>query len=257
MNRYDSLQLREIFHLEFLRRLNQKVNPSHYALKGGANLRFFYHSFRYSEDMDLDVRNIEVETLRDKVMQILTAPVLQINLRLFGIDQVRPPDMAKAKQTPTTQRFKVHLISAGGEDLFTKIEFSRRQFGENVKVESVSPAVLRAYKMAPLLVPHYGIVSVIQQKVDALAGRPETQARDVFDLYILSTQIEPSDREQVGLEAKKAKQARQNILDIGFEQFRDSVVAYLSLEDQKGYDSFRQWDEIKLKTIDFIKELET
>mgnify|MGYP001601104310 FL=1 len=48
---YNSLQLREIFHLEFLRWLGRKVKPDYYAIKGGTNLRFFFQSFRYSEDM--------------------------------------------------------------------------------------------------------------------------------------------------------------------------------------------------------------
>ena len=49
---YNSLQLREIFHLELLRLLGRKMKGEHYVLKGGVNLRFFFNSFRYSEDMD-------------------------------------------------------------------------------------------------------------------------------------------------------------------------------------------------------------
>ena len=74
---YSSLQLREIFHLEFLRWLSRKVKAEHYALKGGANLRFFFKSIRYSEDMDLDVQKIKLETLKEVVMKILKAPSFQ------------------------------------------------------------------------------------------------------------------------------------------------------------------------------------
>ena len=74
---YSSLQLREIFHLEFLRWLSRKVTAEHYALKGGANLRFFFKSIRYSEDMDLDVQKIKLETLKEVVMKILKAPSFQ------------------------------------------------------------------------------------------------------------------------------------------------------------------------------------
>jgi hypothetical protein len=38
---FDPFQLREIFHLEFLRRLGGKLSPKSYALKGGVNMRFF------------------------------------------------------------------------------------------------------------------------------------------------------------------------------------------------------------------------
>ncbi len=255
MNKCSPLQLREIFHLECLRRLGKMVNLSYYALKGGVNLRFFYNSFRYSEDMDLNVRIINVNTLQDKVMQILKSVSFQNNLRPFGIAQIIPPDITKAKQTPTTQRFKVHLITPQGEDFFTKIEFSRRKFKNNIKIETVSNTILREYKLVPLLVPHYDIVSMISQKVDALVARKIIQARDAFDVYILSTQIELSDKEKIKLNPKKINKSCENIYEISFEQFRDSVVSYLSVEEQKIYNSPQLWDEIKLKTVNFIEEL--
>jgi len=55
---YTHLQLREVFHLEFLRWFGKRVRTNYYALKGGVNLRFFFNSFRYSEDMDLDTHTI-------------------------------------------------------------------------------------------------------------------------------------------------------------------------------------------------------
>ena len=82
---YNSLQQREIFHLEFLRWLGRKVKVHFYALKGGANLRFFFNSFRYSEDMDLDVYGIEVDILKDVVMKILHASSFQDTLKPFGV----------------------------------------------------------------------------------------------------------------------------------------------------------------------------
>ena len=70
METLNSLQLREVFHIEFLRWLGRKVKAGHYAVKGGANLRFFFKSFRYSEDMDLDARVIRVVQLKEIVMKI-------------------------------------------------------------------------------------------------------------------------------------------------------------------------------------------
>ncbi|MDD4955835.1 MAG: nucleotidyl transferase AbiEii/AbiGii toxin family protein, partial [Candidatus Omnitrophica bacterium] len=122
---YNQLQLREIFHLEFLRWFGKRINPRNYALKGGVNLRFFFNSFRYSEDMDLDISGIRINSLKDEVMKILTALSFSETLKSFGIEKIVPPDISKAKQTQTTQRFKVHLLTSAGEDLFTKIEFSR------------------------------------------------------------------------------------------------------------------------------------
>ncbi|MGM0368724.1 MAG: hypothetical protein ACQEP2_09220, partial [Actinomycetota bacterium] len=89
----------------------------------------------------------------------------------------------KQNKTETTQRFKVHLINMGGEDLFTKIEFSIRGLGSGVIGSPISDSILRAYKLIPLLAPHYNIGSTVMQKITALALRPAIQARDIFDLY--------------------------------------------------------------------------
>jgi len=253
MSAYDSLQIREIFHLEFLRYLGKKVKTQNYALKGGVNLRFFFNSFRYSEDMDLDVRGEHVNALRDIVMKILQAPSLLDALESFGIEKIVPPDMVKAKQTETTQRFKIHLITASSEDLFTKIEFSRRGFKGKVAVQPVSEVVLRQYKMPPLLLPHYEISSAIAQKIEALANRKEIQARDIFDIYVLSSQYK--EEEIPRLEKNIFPKARQNVFAVEFEQFRDTVLSYLSASDQAVYNTASSWDEIKLKVVSSIEEL--
>ena len=75
------------------------------------------------------------------------------------------------------------VLSAGGEDLFTKIEFSRRVSKGTGLVEPVSAEVVRSYKMAPLVVSHYDAFSAVLQKIQALAQRAVLQARDVFDLF--------------------------------------------------------------------------
>ncbi|MCK5581245.1 MAG: nucleotidyl transferase AbiEii/AbiGii toxin family protein [Candidatus Omnitrophica bacterium] len=251
---YNTLQTRELFHLEFLRWLSRRIKAEFYALKGGTNLRFFFKSFRYSEDMDLDVHTISVEKLKDIVMEILNAKSFTDNLRAFNIAQIIPPNIAKAKQTQTTQRFKVHLITYSGEDLFTKVEFSRRGMSGTVAVHPISDTILRLYKMTPLLVPHYDIYSAVSQKIDALAGRAVTQARDIFDLFILSSQYDASEDKQARDTAQIIK-AHENIFTISFEQFRDTVVLYLSAEDQMAYGNPSMWDEIKLKTAQFLEEI--
>lgn len=255
------LQLREVFHLEFLRWFGKKTQAGLYALKGGVNLRFFFNSPRYSEDMDLDVINIRVGTLRDNVMKILDAASFQDALKPFGVEKIISPDISKAKQTETTQRFKVHLITAAGEDLFTKVEFSRRGLKAGVEVQVVPDTLLRAYKMSPILVPHYNVRSAVVQKIEALAGRSAVQARDVFDLYILSSQYETSPdttaRKSINSEASDKRlvaKAQDNALNISFGQFRDTVVSYLAPEDQASYRSSGSWDEIKLKVARFIDE---
>ncbi len=252
---YSSLQLREIFHLEFVRWLGRKIKPEYYAVKGGANLRFFFQSFRYSENMDLDASGVDIIVLKDIVMKILQSTSFQDNLKPFGVERVVPPDISRAKQTQTTQRFKIHLITSAGEDLPAKVEFSRRGFKGRVIVQPVSNLILRAYKLPPLLMAHYDIQSAAMQKIGALANRAIIQARDIFDLYILSSQFEPVKTEEIKMNDAHLTKACENLFEVGFQQFRDTVIFYLSAGEQTVYNSSSSWDEIKLKVANFIDEL--
>lgn len=255
MDSYSYLQLREIFHIEFLRWLGRKLKAGSFAVKGGVNLRLFFKSFRYSEDMDLDVRGVGVAELKESVMKILLASAFQDNLKPFGIARMSPPDITKAKQTETTQRFKIHLILPSGEDLFTKVEFSRRGFGGNTIVEAVDNAVLRMYKLAPVLTPHYDIYSAVDQKMRALADRAAVQARDIFDLYVLSSQYTAGTKRINDFSPGMFSRAYERVFEVEFEQFRDTVAAYLSAEDQLVYGKPQSWEEIRLKAAKFMEEV--
>jgi predicted nucleotidyltransferase component of viral defense system len=252
---YNSLQLCEVFHLEFLRRLGRTLKSDRYALKGGANLRFFFNSFRYSEDMDLDLKEMNVVSLSDTVMKILLSPSFKDFLKPFGIESIIAPDISKAKQTQTTQRCKIHIITEAGEDLYTKVEFSRRGFSGNAVVQLVPTTVLRNYGLAPFLASHYDANSSVIQKVKALAGRRVTQARDIFDLYLLSSQKINVEFGKDIIKKEVFKKAYENVFNISYEQFRDTVISYLSIEDQESYKSEEVFNAIRFKTADFIKEM--
>ena len=251
---YNPLQIREVFHLEFLRWFARKLEADYYVLKGGVNLRLFFKSIRYSEDMDIDVKGARVERIKKTVMDILATRGFTDSLKSFGIERIVAPDLTKAKQTETTQRFKIHLLTSGGEDLFTKVEFSRRGVKGTVAVEQISGEMLRAYKMAPLLVSHYDAASAVAQKIEALAGRTVLQARDIFDLFVLHSQYEQSNQNKVEVSRSILKIAHDNVFMVEFPQFRDTVVAYLGAEDQKAYSSPAVWDEIKLNTAHLLEE---
>ncbi|MDA3793538.1 MAG: nucleotidyl transferase AbiEii/AbiGii toxin family protein [Elusimicrobia bacterium] len=249
---YNQLQKREVFHLEFLRNFSKMFRPDNYALKGGCNLRFFFDSFRYSEDMDIDINGIRMELLRDRVMDILENNTFKNTIRTFGINKIIPPNMKTAKQTQTTQRFKVHLITFAGEDLFTKVEFSRRGINDKKNIETISSSVLREYKIAPLIVSHYTAHAAVIQKTKALAFRKIPQARDFFDLYILLPKTETEKLK--GIEKKILQKAVNTIYAITFKEFRDHVVLYLAPDDMKTFDSAAAWEEIQLKVINYIEE---
>jgi len=249
------LEIREVFHLEFLRRLVRTVDPSHLVLKGGSNLRFFFKSIRYSEDMDMDIREIAVHVFRDKVMSILNTKALTSTLRTFGIEEIVPPEISRSKQTETVQRFKIHLMTVSGEDLFTKLEFSRRGFDSSIKAEGVAQDVMSKYQLPPLIVPHYLIGSACIQKINALVSRKEVQARDIFDLYTLSTQFGAKSFQLKKFSgAISLEEVSERIDSVHYQLYKDTVVSYLDMEEQKAWDSREFWDEVRLQVIQLVEK---
>ncbi len=252
---FNTLQQREIFHLEFLRWFSRKVEAKYYTIKGGANLRFFFNSVRYSEDMDVDISDVAVDVLQNVVLNILLSQSFKNIFNYYNIENIIAPDIEKAKQTETTQRFKIHLITSAGENLFTKVEFSRRGIKKGVIAQSVSDHILRPYKLAPLILPHYNIRATIIQKINAIVSRPVTQARDIYDLYILNSQYSDKDTGESEITTReKFKKAYDNLFTVTFEQFRDSVVSYLPPEEQVIYNKESSWDEVRLKAASLIQE---
>jgi len=251
----NSVQAREFFHLVFLRALVRSIPPSTFSLKGGANLRFFFGSIRYSEHMDIDVSGIAVHALSEKVMNVLGSSGLLDTLRTSGIESLRLPDMARAKQTETVQRFKIGLLTAAGEDLATKVEFSRRGLDDGIRAEPISPEVLASYRLPPMIAPHYIARTAALQKVRAISSRTQPQARDIFDLYLLSSQPEVLEAD-LGQEltTNAVRRARDIIYSVRYPQFRDTVVNFLGAEDRMAFDSPQIWDEIRLRALAMIEE---
>ncbi len=249
------LQKIELFHLIFLRSLVRKIPVSSFSVKGGCNLRFFFGSERYSEDIDIDVSGVAVHALKDQVMSIFISGGMIDTGRSFGIDEVRPPDLTHAKQTETVQRFKVHLITSAGEDLATKIEFSRRGLDTPIRAEPILPTVLASYRMPPLIVPHYTAAAAIRQKLQALIMRRRPEARDVFDLYVLSSQSEAQELQMSQhFSAEDLQQALARVDAIDYEQYRDTVVGFLPPEEQERYNESLTWDQIRLVVIGMIEK---
>jgi hypothetical protein len=240
----------EQFHLLFLAQLTRRVHPSLFVLKGGCNLRFFLNSVRYSEDMDLDLGDIGAQVFRSKVGEVFSSrPFAQIlEARGIAIDRVSAP-----KQTETTQRWKLGLRVAGGSaTLPTRIECSRRGLDPGVAFGSVDPRIARGYRLPAMMVSHYDAAAALRQKVGALAGRRETQARDVFDLHLLLgggatlTDAPRVDRDIID-------RACANAMAIDFGVFKSQVLAYLEPDDQAPFDSSSAWDTVVLEVIDALR----
>src|SRR5438552_7408707 len=161
----------EIFHLLFLRAFGARVDKALYALKGGGNLRFFHKSIRYSEDIDLDVRTMSVETMRNHVNRVLEA---QPFLQTLRAQQIEIASFTAPKQTDTTQRWKIQLrVGATGTAVPTKIDFSRRGLDEGSIYEPVEAEIIRRYRLYPVFIQHYTTKAAFQQKINALASRKQ------------------------------------------------------------------------------------
>ena len=240
MNGSRDAQAIELFHLAFLQVLQGRLNQDRYVLKGGANLRYFFESVRYSEDIDLDAAGIERWELEEKVDGVLGSPALSVLLRGGNLAVA---SFSKPKQTETTQRWKVALNLAGrGEPVRTKIEFSRRNGDDRHILESVPGRIVAPYALRSPSLRHYEAESATEQKVEALAGRSETQARDVFDLDLLL-------RRQPGLAAALPAALRQRAaeraLGLPFAAFRDQVLPFLDPEVVELYTGPDAWEQIR------------
>lgn len=244
---YTGRQLREVFHFCFLERLLKIADAKLFVLKGGVNLRFFFRSPRYSEDMDLDVLHGSVATLKKNGYRLLEDAAFRRTLRTYGIADIEVNDPQKAKHTSTTQRFRVQLVTASGERLPSKVEFSRRTTSEdvlaNVRSEQIDSEIARQYNRLSFRCQHYSGEAAVVQKVLALAGRAVTQARDVFDLEILqrggytrNAQV----NEQVAY--KQRLVALENLESLDFDDFSGQVLEFLDDEQRREYGGRPAWN---------------
>ncbi len=249
MNTWQPAQSIEEFHLLFLAQISRRVDKRALVVKGGCNLRFFLKSVRYSEDMDLDVGHLDALVLRDRVREVLASRPFRQILEARGTEIEH---VTEHKQTDTTQRWKLWLRARGTPvPLPTKIEFSRRGLDEGVAFGSVDHSVARAYQLPPLMLSHYDAAAAMRQKVGALAGRREIQARDVFDLH----HVLAIGTDAVGLAAVDARvvtRAAANALSVDFGTFKSQVLAYLPPEDQLRFDSPAVWDSMVLEVVEAL-----
>lgn len=244
-----TVQIIEFFHLSFLEALSKRVDAKRYALKGGANLRYFFGSIRYSEDIDLDMLNLEPWKLGDKVAELLDSQMMGILLRPRGLSIV---DVNPIKQTETTRRWKVGIAAATrSKPVRTKIEFSNRNGDERYALEKVPNEIVKPYALSPPNVQHYTGDAPTEQKVAALAGRSETQARDVFDLDLLL-------RRQLLRRGAVAEsvlvEASERALELPFDAFRDQVVRFLEPDAMVLYDSAAKWEDMQTFVAERLEE---
>lgn len=234
----------EIFHFLFLERLLKISDPRLFVLKGGVNLRFFFASPRYSEDMDLDVMAGSVATLNKNGYRILQDPAFARSLATYGVAELRVNDPGKAKQTATTQRFRARLITTGGESYPTKVEFSRRGVEDEFTTDAVEPRVAERMRRLSFACQHYSAQSACLQKARALANRAQPQARDVFDLYVLWLGGHADGDAIRSLTPNERHRAEQNLLVLAYSDYAGQVLEYLEPEQLGRFANENRWNEV-------------
>jgi predicted nucleotidyltransferase component of viral defense system len=248
------MQRVELFHLHVLRLLCAGPDKIHLALKGGCNMRFFFGSVRYSQDMDIDVaQKMEAHVLREKFDRLLAGPALAMSLRAAGMDLGH---VSAPKQTDTTQRWKIGLVPRDRAriELHTKVEFSRRPTTESAVLRAVSSDVIASYQLLPLLVRHYPLEAALRQKVRALVGRASVQARDVFDLAVLMARAGERATQALQPEIGVLPQAVERAMEVSFDDFQGQVVAYLHPAHAPMYTARSSWNALQARVVEALQE---
>ena len=224
----------------FLKHFANTVSPGTICLKGGVNLRLYHGSPRLSEDIDFDARVATVETLRKNVAKTLSSRPLLAELAAAGITlgKINP-----AKQTETSQRWKFDVVFEANRTA-TRLEFSRRKKDAGFEVHRVAPpaaAILGEHQLAPFLFAHYEPPAAYRQKINALATRRYAQARDVFDLHLLSRHAAASRAAPPALVEK----ALEQLDTITFAMFQDQVGPFLPADLAAYYGTAEAWNQMK------------
>lgn len=227
------------------------------TVKGGVNLRLFLASARYSEDMDLDGA-IEVSAaIRGCLTGLFDDREFTRRLSRFGIRGLDPGE-GPNKDTETTFRYKFGVIVGGGIRYPTKVEvsFRARYAADPAVFEAPSRRILDAYGLDAFEVHHYVREAAVRQKLEALAGRREVQARDVFDTHMLvpdTPATEMFDFLAKAIRRERLEQAHARALGVSYSEYRGQVLEFLGDEARSRYGAEAVWDEMRLRVAALIE----
>lgn len=96
----------------------------------------------------------------------------------------------------------------------------------------------------------------MRQKIVALAKRTVVQARDVFDLHLLTANQQPqilASQLRDCIASENLLEALNRTLEILYEEYRDQVLEFLEMEDRSRYEGEDVWDDLRLAVAEFIE----
>jgi len=248
------MDLREFFHLVFLRQLSQRLSGRRWAVKGGICLRFFHRSPRMSEDLDLDIEpRIGMDALRNAVETSLEGRPTSSALAAKGISGVRA---TAPKQTRTVQRWKVALLTGGTNPLGTRIEVSRRREDPPFVAGTPGAEILERHALTPFMAHFYGPAEMASQKIAALASPTRTARRDLFDLDHLFTtlMVKPGDLNADRIRGDAAT-AADKAGGFTYASFREEVLPFLDESMMGLYAHGPAFDALKDRVVAILTRL--
>jgi len=243
----------EQFHLAFLEVATTRLPLEQFALKGGANLRFFLRSVRRSVDMDFNFLGDPERSwaFAERVDKIFSSNALGILLRARDLSI----EKRKPKQTDTTRRWRFNLSAPGVDSVPSKIEFSARpedRHPDDYELASVDADVARRVQGRPVRLNHYRALAAIAQKIGALRLRNETQPRDVFDLDHLFREY-PDALGKVEVSAAEIRAAKDRALALRYDEYASTVVPYLQEEIVELYGTAGAWSDMQLRVAERLE----
>jgi predicted nucleotidyltransferase component of viral defense system len=225
-----------------------------FILKGGANLRYYFGSVRYSNDIDLDFFARGGWQATRSVDAALSGRALQVLLSQQGL---AIGEVTKPKQTETTRRW---IIGIARHDVLadlirTKIEFSNCVIAsEDILYETIPSQLVDPYALRPATLSHYGLTAALEQKIAAVALRSETKARDIFDLELLF-RLRRAGGVFLRPDVKLAALAERNALGVGYTSFRSEVIPFLDPDMALLYEGEDNWERMRAYVRDEIGAL--
>jgi hypothetical protein len=249
---------RELTHLLVLKAL-AGLREGAVTAKGGVNLRLFFGSLRYSEDMDLDGTADDSAAIRRRLNGLFEDREFTLRLQRFGIRGLDPGE-GPNKDTETTFRYKFGVIVGGGVRYPTKVEvsFRKRHAADRAALEAPDPGILKTYSLDTLEVRHYVREAAVRQEIDALGGRREAQARDVFDLHVLVPNAAAGALLEFlakGLHHDRLKEAHNRALAMSDREYAGQVFEFLGAEARARYGTESMWDELRLRVATLIEDV--
>jgi hypothetical protein len=138
----------------------------------------------------------------------------------------------------------------------TKIEFSRRlnDPGADAIAEYVDGEIALGYRKLAYRCRHYSGAAALVQKVEALAGRTVTQARDVFDLGILIQGGHlPVATKESPLPGIPLAKAIDSLKSLDWLDYEGQVVEFLDPDRRAEYGTREAWESLQRRVFEGLQ----